>query len=179
MTDALPDVLIRPYRADDAPELYAAARESREEVFRWLPWCHPEYSLDEAREWIASRGHAFSEGLEYSFAIVDGDDRYLGGCGLNMINPVHQLANLGYWVRSSAMGRGVAPAAIRRAAGFAFERTTLVRLEIVCAVGNVRSQRAAERAGAFREGVLRDRLLLHEQPVDAVMYSIVRSRWRL
>lgn len=177
MTTSLPEVLLRVYRSDDAQALYTAACESREDVFRWLGWCHPNYSLAEAREWVASREHAFKEGIEYSFAIVDPAGRYLGGLGLNMINRLHQFANLGYWVRSSETGRGVAPAAIRRAAAFAFEKTTLVRLEIVCAVGNVRSQRAAERAGAFREGVLRDRLLLHHVPIDAVMYSIVRSSW--
>jgi RimJ/RimL family protein N-acetyltransferase len=178
MIASLPEVSIRPYRSGDAQELYAAARESFEEVFPWLPWCHADYTLDEAREWVASQAFAFSEGTEYSFAIVDRDGRYLGGCALNMINRLHQFANLGYWVRTSAMGRGVAPAAIRRAGAFAFEQTALLRLEIVCAIGNVRSQRAAERAGAIREGVLRDRLVLHRQPVDAVMYSIVRSTWR-
>lgn len=178
MTADLPDVSIRPYRRSDADAFYEAARESHNEVFEWLPWCHAQYSLNEARDWIASRDRAWKEGLEYSFAIVAPSGRFLGGLGVNMINRIHQFANVGYWVRTSETGRGVAPAAIRRAAAFAFERTSLVRLEIVCAVGNVRSQKAAERAGASREGVLRDRLLLREAPVDAVMYSIVRSRWR-
>ena len=70
--------------------------------------------------------------------------------------------------------RGVATEAVRQVADFAFGNTDLVRLEIVCAVGNDASQRVAERAGAVREGVLRHRLLLHGQPVDAVMYSVVR-----
>jgi RimJ/RimL family protein N-acetyltransferase len=174
---ALPAVVIRPYRSEDAAALYAAARESIDEVFPWLPWCHPAYSLDEARDWIASRPQARAEGIEYAFAIVDARGRYLGGCGINMINRIHRFANLGYWVRSSEAGRGVAPAAIRQAAAFAFGSTDLVRLEILCAVGNSRSQRAAERAGATREAVLRDRLILHGQPVDAVMYSMVRSDW--
>jgi len=91
--------------------------------------------------------------------------------------PLYFLRSLGYWVRTSAAGRGVAPAAIRRLARFAFTETDLVRMEIVCAIGNTRSRRAAEKAGASREGVLRARLLLHGRPHDAVMYSIVRSAW--
>jgi ribosomal-protein-serine acetyltransferase len=171
----LPDVFLRPYRPDDADALYAAARESIDEVYPWLPWCHPEYTIDEARAWIEWTAQARTEGIEYPFAIVDRDDRYLGGCGLNMINRIHLFANLGYWVRSSATGRGVAPAAVRRTAEFAFAETDLVRLEIVCAVGNTRSQRVAERAGATREGVLRHRLLVHGEPTDAVMYAITRN----
>jgi RimJ/RimL family protein N-acetyltransferase len=166
---------LRTYQADDAPRLYEAARESVHDVFQWLPWCHPDYSMAEASEWIGSRAPLASRGVEYSFAIVGPDDRFLGGCGINQINPVHRFGNLGYWVRSSQTGRGVASTAIRQLVDFAFQGTDLERLEIVCAVGNQRSQRAAERAGAQREGVLRRRLLLRGVAIDAVMYSIVRE----
>ena len=94
--------------------------------------------------------------------------------GSNQVNRLHRFGNLGYWVRTSATGRGVAREAIRQLANFAFQNTELVRLEVVCAVGNIRSQRDAGGAGALREGVLRRRLMLHGKPVDAVMYSFVR-----
>jgi RimJ/RimL family protein N-acetyltransferase len=166
---------IRTYEPDDAEALWEAARESVGEVFRWLPWCHPQYSRAEAIEWIRSRAPLAAAGLEYTFAIVGSDGRFLGGCGLNQINRMHRFANLGYWVRTSATRQGVATEAVRQVAEFAFGNTDLVRLEIVCAVGNDASQRVAERAGAAREGALRHRLLLHGQPVDAVMYSLVRG----
>lgn len=170
------DVAIRAHAAGDAPALYEAARESTSDVFPWLPWCHPQYTLEEAEGWTATRPRLFSEAVEYNFVIVDAAQRFLGGCGLNQINRDHRFANLGYWVRSSAAGQGIAPAAVRRLAAFAFGSTDLIRLEIVCAVDNVRSQRAAEKSGAIREGTLRHRLLLHGRPHDAVMYSIVRSQ---
>ena len=166
---------IRPYAPEDAQTLWEAARESVVEVHRWLPWCHPQYSMAEAEEWIRSCGPLATEGREYSFAIVGTDGRFLGGCGLNQFNRIHRFANLGYWVRTSATRHGVATAAVRQVADFAFRHTDLVRLEIVCAVGNNASQRVADRSGAVREGVLRNRLLLRGQPVDAVMYSLVRE----
>jgi RimJ/RimL family protein N-acetyltransferase len=124
-------ISIRPYRAEDAQHLHAAACESVDDVFP---------------------------------------------CGINQLNRIHRFGNLGYWVRSSKTGRGVAVSAVTLAARFAFQSTDLIRLEIVCAVGNRRSQRVAEKAGAMRESVLHDRLLLHGAPHDAVMYSIVRPR---
>jgi ribosomal-protein-serine acetyltransferase len=168
---------IRPHEADDANRLWEAARESVAEVFPWLAWCHAQYSLTEAIEWVNSRAALAKEGAEYNFAIVGTDGRFLGGCGLNQINRIHKLANLGYWVRSSAAGRGVAREAVRQLAEFAFQNTDLVRLEIVCPTGNHRSQHVAEGAGAVREGTLRHRLLVHGIPVDAVMYSLVREAW--
>lgn len=169
------DVSIRPYRLDDADRLFEAARESTRAVFPWLPWCHPEYKIEEAREWIGRQVEAFEQGAEFQFVVESAEGRFLGGCGLNLIDSTHRRANLGYWVRTSAAGRGVAAAAVRILARWAFAHTDLERLEIITVVENTRSQRVAEKSGALREGVARSRLRLHGRSHDAVVYSIVRS----
>lgn len=166
---------IRPYAATDASALHEAARESVADVHPWLPWCHSEYRLEDAETWIKSRVEAFTNRTEFSFLIEDENGRFLGGCGLNHISELHRLANLGYWVRTSAAGQGVASHAVQTLAQWAFANTNLERLEIVVAIGNTRSQRVAEKAGAHREGILRSRLFIHDRPHDAVLYSIVRS----
>ncbi len=101
------------------------------------------------------------------------DEQFLGGCGLNQINRVNRFANLGYWVRTSQAGHGVATAAARLLAQFGFGELKLSRLELVIDVDNQASQRVAEKLGAFREGVLRHRLFMHNQTRDAVMYSLI------
>jgi len=167
-------ILIRPFREEDAGALYEAVRESISEVSPWLPWCHQNYSIEESREFIGSRELASQGGEWYSFGIFEADSgRLLGGVGINIINSVHQVANLGYWVRTSAAGRGVATRATRLAARFAFEQLGLHRIEIVAAVGNIPSQRVAEKACARREGVLRNRLLINGESLDAVLFSLV------
>ncbi len=167
-------LLIRPYREEDATALYEAVRESISEVSPWLPWCHQDYSIEESREFIGSREIASQGGEWYSFGIFETDGgKFLGGVGINFINRVHQMANLGYWVRTSAAGRGVATAATRMAARFGFEQLGLRRIEIVAAVANLPSQRVAEKAGARREGVLRKRLLIRGESLDAVLFSLV------
>jgi ribosomal-protein-serine acetyltransferase len=169
-------ILIRTLRQEDVSPLYEAARESIAEVSPWLPWCHENYSIEETREFIASRELASQSGEWYSFGIFEKDGgRFLGGVGINFINRVHQMANLGYWVRTSAAGRGIATKATRAVARFAFEQIGLNRIEIVAAVGNIPSQRVAEKAGAVREGVLRKRLLIRGESQDAVMFSLVKE----
>jgi ribosomal-protein-serine acetyltransferase len=167
---------IRLYELDDAIDMQAAVVASAAEVGRWMGWCHPRYALDDAQKWILTQQELARQGQAYEFAIRSDTGEYLGGCGINHINKVDRFANLGYWVRSSATGRGVAPAAVRLVADYAFRETDLNRLEIVVAVGNVRSQRVAEKVGAVREGVLRSRLFIPSGPSDAVMYSLVRGQ---
>ena len=167
-------ILIRPFREADAGALYEAVRESIPEVSPWLPWCHQNYSIEESREFIGSRELASQGGEWYSFGVFETDTgRFLGGVGINFINRVHQMANLGYWVRTSAAGRGIATKAKRLTARFGFEQLGLHRIEIVAAVANVPSQRVAEKAGARREGVLRNRLLINGESLDAVLFSLV------
>ena len=167
-------LLIRPLRAADIDAVYEAVRESIDEVAPWLPWCHPDYSKEETSRFILSREEAWRSEEEFSFGVFDSaTGLFLGGVGLNQIKRMYQMANLGYWVRTSRAGRGVASLAARRVARFGFDALGLQRIEIVAALGNRASQRAAEKTGALREGILRKRLLVNGQPQDAVLYSLV------
>ena len=49
----------------------------------------------------------------------------------------------------------------------------LNRIEVVVAVGNEKSLRAAAKAGAKREGILRNRLFMRDKAHDAVMHSLI------
>jgi len=167
-------VAIRRLKAEDVPRLFAAVRESIVELCQWMPWCHPDYSLKDSGDFISQSASAWETGEQYDFAIIDmRDATLLGGVGLNQINRLHNFANLGYWVRSTRTRQGIAPAATLMVAQFGLRELGLSRLEIVAAVGNHFSQRVAEKAGATREGILRNGLRQHEKQHDAVMYSLI------
>jgi len=68
---------------------------------------------------------------------------------------------------------GVAIAAARLAAGFAFRELGLTRIEIVALVDNVASRRVAEKLGATFECVARNRLVHNGVPFAAAVYSLV------
>jgi len=168
------DISIRPYRLDDAAALHEAAMESVWEVRPFMPWCRPNLRVDEGRRWIEAQVSAFKTAKAFEFVIVGQGNHFLGGCGLNQIDEENHRANLGYWVRSSGTGRGVATGAVRQLVEWGFSNTALVRLEIVVSTQNAASLRVAEKSGALREGVLKKRLLLHGTWHDAVIFSFVR-----
>lgn len=168
------NVTLRPFHFSDGPDLYAAARESLAELKPWMSWAHDGYSSREAGEFIALTRSRWEEGTLYGFAITDAQDGTLmGGVSLSHIHPVYHFCNLGYWVRTGRRGQGIAGRAARLAARFAFEKVGLVRVEVVAAVGNEASLKVAEKIGAHREGVLRNRIIVREQAHDAVMFSFI------
>lgn len=163
-----------PYEPDDAAALTEAVQESVREVQPWMPWCYPGYSIDDAREYIDITLAARRQGMMYDFAIMV-DGRTAGGCGINQINSLDRVANLGYWVRTSCTGRGIASAAVTRLLCWAFDHTNLNRIEIVAAIDNHASQRVAEKVGANRDAVLAKRTMVNGKPSDAVLFSVLRA----
>src|SRR5262245_45098849 len=113
MTDD--DVVIRPYMDDDADDAFAAVRESIAELSPWMPWCTPDYEIAETVAWIEATKVGHADGSMYQFAIF-ANGTYAGGCGIGHINRLSHLGNLGYWVRSTMTGRGIATAAAHKLA---------------------------------------------------------------
>ncbi len=168
-------ISIRPYRLEDTEACYQAVMESLDSLSRFMPWAHPELTLETQRIWVTTKVAAFHQGSEFEFVITSEEGHYLGGCGLNRIDTLNRRANLGYWVKSSAAGKGAATAATRLLVEWGFANTELVRLEVLVSTRNPASLRVAEKAGAIREGVLRNRLLLGGEWHDAVMHSFVKG----
>ncbi len=168
-------ITIRPYMEDDIDDLYEAASESSELCYEFLPWCHPTYSHEDASTFVMSRAQAWDEQSCFSFAIIDQASLlYLGGTSVHCINWTERFARLDCWVRTSALGRGVGEMALQLTAEYLFEHTDLMRLECVVSVEDEHGLSVAKQAGALNEGVLRDRLYLHEQPHDAHMLAFLK-----
>jgi ribosomal-protein-serine acetyltransferase len=166
-------IIIRQFQSQDAESLYSAVRSSIPEISLWMPWCHAEYSVEESRSWVDLQDDLWDNGQQFNFVITDNEGSYLGGVGLNAIDQHFHCGNLGYWIRSDAAGRGVAVAAALLCLQFAFEDVKLTRVEVIVDAENTRSLRVAEKLGAQREGLLRNRVPVNGQRRDAVLFSLL------
>jgi ribosomal-protein-serine acetyltransferase len=168
------EILLRTIRPSDAQQLYNAVMLSFPELNSWMPWCHDHYSLADAQNWCSVQQHMWDDAVEYGFAICDKTSgAYFGGCSINRIDVDFKTANIGYWTRSDWTGQGIATRAIGLLARWAFTELGLNRVEIICAEGNLPSCRIAEKAGAKKEAVLRNRLEYRSVVQDALLYSLI------
>jgi RimJ/RimL family protein N-acetyltransferase len=169
-------VVLRRFHPRDVDALHAAVDESLEQLIPWMSWAHPGYGRDDVAEFIHIVGDTWEAGRYFALAITDAQDgTMLGVASLSHVHPVYHFCNLGYWIRSSRRGNGLAARAARLAARFGLESLGLIRVEVVIAVGNEASLRVAEKSGAKREGILRDRVTVRERILDAVMFSFTRG----
>ncbi|MDQ2747599.1 MAG: GNAT family N-acetyltransferase [Acidobacteriota bacterium] len=171
------NIILRKYETAFAPLLFEAAIESKGGEFTfWMPWCRENYEFSESESFIEKVQENWKDETQFGFAIFDAEtNEFLGGTGLNQPNTAHKFYNLGYWVRTSKQNRGAASEAARLLAEIAFEDLPINRIEILIAIENIPSQKAAEKSGAAHEGVLRKRLIIGDRIHDAAMFSFVRE----
>ena len=168
------DYLVRPFEPADAPSFFAAVQASLPELVIWMPWCKPDYALDDAVAWVRFAEEAWQNQEEFPLGIFEASTGALvGGTGVNHINKAFRIGNVGYWVSTAHTGRGVARFAARQSALLAFGELGLTRVEIVALTHNLASQRVAQSLGATRECTARNRLYFQGRPHDAVVYSLV------
>lgn len=172
--DVMNNIQLRPFSDSDAPAFARAVLESLNTLAPWMPWAHARYNMQEALDWFAMCRAAEADDSAYEFGIFSRkDDRLLGGCGLNQFNRQHGFCNLGYWVRQGNHRQGVATACVNLLSQLAFSTYGFHRVEIVVATNNEASAGVAFKAGATFECIARNRLILHDKPVDAKVFSLV------
>ena len=89
-------ILLRTWRAKDAPQVYAACQDR--EIQRWLPGLPQPYTADDARAFVADE----LELGPHQFAITE-QGNVVGSIGLQL-GP-HETGGVGYWCAPEARGR--------------------------------------------------------------------------
>ncbi|MBZ5732914.1 GNAT family N-acetyltransferase [Nocardioides sp. TRM66260-LWL] len=92
-------------------------------------------------------------------------------------NPESASPMIGVWLRREARGRGVGTAAQAALVDLFFERLRLHRVEAHTDVDNLVEQRALERIGFRREGVVRGAQWRRGAWHDGWLYSLLREEW--
>jgi ribosomal-protein-serine acetyltransferase len=173
-------VTLRPFEFGEAAILHQAVQESLTKLEPWMSWARQEYTSETANDFIIITRAKWASGEMYTFAITSSNNgQLLGVCSLDHIHPIYHFCNLGYWVRASRHGQGIAGHAAKLIARFAFEKVNLIRTEIVVAAGNDASRHVAEKIGAHYEGILHNRMVIGTEISDAHMFSLLPSDFGL
>lgn len=113
------------------------------------------------------------------FAITDDDGRLLGDISWRTADngppPFGECWDIGIWIAPEARGRGHGSAAQRQLVEHLFASTPRERIQATTEAGNVGEQKALEKAGFSREGVLRRACFRADEWRDMVIFSKLRG----
>lgn len=150
-----------------------------EEIWRYMTFAHLE-SRDELKTWIGSAMDANKRGTELNFAIIDeASQSAVGTTSFYRVVSEHKRLELGKtWLGAPYRRTHINTAAKYLMLNYAFEAILANRVELNTDIRNVRSQRAMERIGAIRDGVLRCHTIMRDGFVrDTVNYSFTFRDW--
>jgi len=114
------------------------------------------------------------------FAIVDSQSgRAVGATSYLDIRPADRGLEIGFtWISKPFQGTLVNPECKYLLFRHAFEDQQAVRVQLKTDLRNLHSQRAIEKLGAKREGVLRKHMIRPDGYIrDSVMYSVICDEW--
>ena len=170
-------VRLEPLAEGHLEGLFAAAQDPD----TWLYMASdPSTSLEKMRAWLEAALAAREAGSTQPFAIVErASGKPVGSTRYFDISPTDRHLEIGHtWLAAAVRRTPVNTECKYLLLCHAFEELGAVRVQLKTDRRNERSQRAIERLGAVREGILRKHMILESGYIrDTVLYSITDDEW--
>ena len=146
------------------------------EVARYL--AHPISNVEHVSEFLrAAEEEAHSDARrQYHLKVtLRSTGEMVGTVRIGITSTEHKRGDVGYAVRPSYWGQGIATEALSLLLAFGFNHLNLRRIEAIRHPGNLASGRVMEKAGMRLEGRLRDHRFAKGEWWDSIQYAILST----
>lgn len=174
-------VLLRGYQEGDAQDFFDAVVESRERLRPWEDWPDKCQELEVARAWLREDIARWLLREEMQIGIWSLETQlFIGNIMLRPHNWQIPFFEIGYWLRTSAEGKGYMSEAVQLLRDFAFAELGARRVMLRIDERNARSIAVAERLHFRREGILRNQEIAADGRLrNMIIFALTPEDWRL
>ncbi|MGE7884812.1 GNAT family N-acetyltransferase [Bacillus sp. NPDC094077] len=137
-------------------------------------------TVQDMQQYVQKAIKGYGRGTQVPFVVVDQQtNKIVGSTRLYNLSVEDKTVELGQtWYHPSVQRTSINTECKYMLLEYAFEKLHMQRVQIKTDVRNEKAQRAIERLGAVKEGMLRnERRLPNGHVRDAVVYSIIASEW--
>ena len=171
-------VRLIPIRREHCHTLWQVAKDSAEDIFRWIPY--PMRCAEDFERWgeKALAEQARSESLVF-VTVERNSGQAIGSTRFMNIDPANRRVEIGStWIAPPWQRTAINTEAKYLMLLHAFEQWGCVRVELKTDALNQRSRDAILRIGAKEEGTLRRHVVTHTGRIrDSVYFSILDTEW--
>jgi RimJ/RimL family protein N-acetyltransferase len=170
-------VRLEPLSLAHVPALTVAGQN--EDIWRYMPYQQMRTESD-MRGWVEDMLGRQARGGDLPFAVYHlAAGRVIGATRFMDIQREHRNLEIGgTWYAAEFQRTAVNTECKYLMLREAFEVVGCLRVQLKTDLRNERSQRAIERIGAVREGVLRDHMIMPDGHVrSSVYYSVLQAEW--
>ena len=170
-------VRLRPFRADDSHAMFALFGDPQ--VARY--WSFPAWTeLAQAEAYLAPTLEPLApDATMLPWAIADrATDAMIGTATIFAWNREQRRAEIGYSLHRARWGQGLAREAVARVLAYGFEELALRRFEADIDPRNAASIALVEQFGFAREGLMKERWLVNDEPCDSLVFGLLARDFR-
>jgi ribosomal-protein-serine acetyltransferase len=161
---------LRSLAAGDAPAMFALLESDRAHFDTWLRWSPTLRSLGDVTRFIALFAAQEADGNGFHLGLFEGD-ALIGGVVCWSIHPSRRTSEVGYWLGTGRLGKGLATRATAVVVEHLFTACNVHRIEMLVARENGRSRAIPERLGFRLEGVRRGSRQIGATFQDHLVYA--------
>jgi len=172
-------LVLRCWQPDDARLLKEAIDSSLDHLRPWMPWtAHEPQSVEAKAERLRVFRGEFDLDRDYVYGVLSRDERLaIGSSGLHTRLDAGGL-EIGYWIRASHVGRGLATEAASALVKVAFELAKIERVEIHCRPDNAASAAVPRKLGFTHEATRREMSRDADgTPHDSMVWTILAREY--
>lgn len=173
-----PRTLIRCYQAGDGALVKQAVDDSLSELLPFMTWAKFEPETIAAKEArILEFREKFLNGEDYTLGVFSHNEtEVIASTGLHARHE-GKVLEIGYWVNTKYAGQGLCTEVVNALTKVGFEVEGLDKLVIRCELGNLASQRVAQKCG-YRFIELREAQFPNEKaPRIMQVYELTRDEY--
>ena len=171
-------MVVRCYDPSDAQLLKEAVDSSIDHLVPWMPWALEEpQTLEQKTQLLRNFRGQFDLGQNFVYGLFSRDEsQQVGGSGFHL-RVGDDAFEIGYWIRASEDGKGLATEATAALTRVGFEVCEIDRIEIHVEPANEKSARIPQKLGYAEEARLRRRLYAAPggEPRDTIVFTMFRS----
>lgn len=175
-----PRILLRAYTPADAQHIHDAVVESRADLTPFFEWAANDRTIESRQAGLQRGAAGFLLRNEFGYGIWHLENgKYLGDIGIYAPDWKVRKFEIGYWLRSSAVGFGYATEGARLLIDMAFNLFEARRVCIQCDADNEKSAGVPKRLGFEQEGHLRNNMVKpNGEPCDTLVFGMTPHRWK-
>ena len=171
--------VLRPFRRKDIDPLFRAVTASKPELAEFLPWAATPYTRARAASFVKDSIQSWRETRAYDFAIrrPHAPGRHIGNVSLWHLSRPSRSGEIGYWIRTDETGSGIATEVAQAALRIGFRELGMHKVVLRIALGNLPSERVADKLGFVREGVLREEIKVGDRWLDHSVWGLLEREF--
>ncbi|WP_078431521.1 GNAT family N-acetyltransferase [Metabacillus halosaccharovorans] len=137
-------------------------------------------SFDDMKDFVESALYKKEKGAEFPFVIIQKEtNKIIGSTRFLDISPLNKSLEIGWtWLHPSVWGTQINEECKYLLLSYCFEELGAIRVQFKTDERNFRSQKAIERIGGMKEGILRNHMIRKDGTYrNSVYYSVIESEW--